>query len=415
MLQDKNKDEIQKNPVCSVCGSKDIRTLIDLQTTPIAGEFLGQAKEREKYPLKVQICENCCHAELETKLEPELLYGSSFSYVSSSSPGLEQYFEYIIKLASIKLNIDSLKSWLDIGSNDGLLLDIAHKNGFKTYGIEPSATQAEQSKKKRIHNIENDYATDDAFEKLGEDSYKIISILNTLSNCINPMPILAKAKEFLAEDGIIFISTGELDAICDGNIDYIYHEHNHYFSTSSIKAAADQLSLEVIHLERTKQKGGSILVGLTNCDKKINEEAAICDEDKYKSGEDYIDAISKSIKKMEAIKTELKNQLKKWKGENRLIACFGASQSTSTLVHLLEVGEHVNCYVDDNAQKLLTFSPEYNKPVISTEMLLSEASKGNLIGIVPGGWRFAEQWSTRHDLDSIKEIDIFEMYLNPRE
>jgi hypothetical protein len=228
------------------------------------------------------------------------------------------------------------------------------------------------------------------------------------------MPILAKAKEFLAEDGIVIVSTGELDAICDGNIDYIYHEHNHYFSASSIKAAAGKLGLEVAHLERTQQKGGSILIGLRNDEKKAIKEVTICGKGKYKCSKDYIDAIGKRLKKMEAIKIELKNQIKEWESENRLIACFGASQSTSTLVHLLEVGEKVNCYVDDNVQKLLTFSPENNKPVISTEMLLGEARKGKLIGVIPGGWRFTEQWSRKHGIDSINEVEIFEMYLNPR-
>ena len=92
------------------------------------------------------------------------------------------------------------------------------------------------------------------------------------------------------------------------------------------------------------------------------------------------------------------------------------SQEVPALAAESALADDIAAVVSGQSPTASTGEPIVSADVAGEEVSKEEgASKGKLIGVIPGGWRFTEQWSTRHDLDSIKEIDIFEMYLNPRE
>ena len=68
-------------------------------------------------------CLKCGHIQLLDVVNPDLLFGG-YIYESSISPDLEYFYNYVADvlkyLNSYKLVTNSV---LDIGSNDGLLLD----------------------------------------------------------------------------------------------------------------------------------------------------------------------------------------------------------------------------------------------------------------------------------------------------
>ena len=133
--------------------------------------------------MSVEGCLECGHHELSNKLDPDILYGKTFSYVSSSSPGLRDYFGWAVRSISDTHCLPKTKlNWLDIGSNDGSLLDIVYNSGIHaTYGIEPSEEQYLISISKDKHQISKGYACEETFQTFGKQNFDVITIFNTLS------------------------------------------------------------------------------------------------------------------------------------------------------------------------------------------------------------------------------------------
>lgn len=395
--------------VCAICSSSDSRILVDLGETPIAGDFSPTLKKRVNYRLRVRFCNRCSHGEIVDKLDPEILYDKSFSYISSSSPGLLEYFSHVILSVSKYAGVTSAaSSWLDIGSNDGSLLDSVKNAGFRTFGIEPAASQAAISASSRKHTIYNGYCNQASFDYLGQSSFDVISILNTLSNTVDPLSILKLVASRLSEKGVVVVSTGDLESVCRGNIDYVYHEHNHYFSTTSLKKAAELVGLRIVRFERSFQKGGSVLALL----KKDHSSFSTSAEQRLEPDFDYVSSIEKSLKRLEMAKVMMTHNFNKIQDSGIPILAFGASQSTTTLLSILGISDQLTAYIDDNPLKLLTHSPLGNKCVISTEMLLRVLDAQKELAIFPAAWRFFDTWVDRNLLNSHPSARLIPFSLN---
>ena len=102
-------------------------------------------------------CSVCGHAQLLDVVSPKILYGD-YVYKSSTSPDLKKHFEnyskFLFDFGYTKKN----QKVLDIGSNDGLFLDILKKKGIKTYGIDPAVDVVKISKKG--HQVICDFESD---------------------------------------------------------------------------------------------------------------------------------------------------------------------------------------------------------------------------------------------------------------
>ena len=79
------------------------------------------------------MCLDCNHAQLLNVVSPDILYGN-YVYLSNSSTDLKKHFkeysEFLFKKKYIKKN----QNILDIGCNDGLLLDFFKNKKVRTYG-----------------------------------------------------------------------------------------------------------------------------------------------------------------------------------------------------------------------------------------------------------------------------------------
>ena len=99
--------------------------------------------------------------------------------------------------------IDSLKfdnknaiTILDIGSNDGSLLDIAAKKGFKTIGVEPTGAYKDSLGKN--HVIYNNYFDSDVATKIKEEHgfpsfitfTNVFAHIDNLNNLLDSLSIL---------------------------------------------------------------------------------------------------------------------------------------------------------------------------------------------------------------------------------
>ena len=88
---------------CRLCESYNLKTVIDLNTTPIANSFLSQIELNKKenyYPLKVNYCSNCNHLQLSHYISAKYLFDKYLYLTNTSKQNRDHFKDYALDLSN---------------------------------------------------------------------------------------------------------------------------------------------------------------------------------------------------------------------------------------------------------------------------------------------------------------------------
>ena len=128
---------------CRFCGSAELSSLIDLGRQPLANAFtksVEASKGLRKYDLAVLRCLNCNLCQLSTVVHWSEIYTDYYYHSSTSKPLVKQY-EVLVESIVLAADLQPGDLILDIGCNDGIMLD-AYERILKKdqrFGIDPSS------------------------------------------------------------------------------------------------------------------------------------------------------------------------------------------------------------------------------------------------------------------------------------
>ena len=71
---------------CRLCSSKKINKVFDLGKTPLANSYSKRklSQKLKKYPLSLNLCNNCGHLQLTHSIKPEKMF-SNYLYKTNTS------------------------------------------------------------------------------------------------------------------------------------------------------------------------------------------------------------------------------------------------------------------------------------------------------------------------------------------
>ena len=295
----------------------------------------------------------------------------------------KHYDEYA---ADLKKIVKSRLCALDIGSNDGSFLKSLSNNGFKICGVEPASKLAKMANKIGLYTI-NDFFSkkinQKIIKKLGSKP-SIISANYVFANIGNLKQILLNIKRLLSQNGVAVIQTGYHPSQFKQNMfDYIYHEHFHYFTVTSMFYLTKACSLKIFNLKKNNFKGGSIRYYITHQNNnhlkpRININEYLANETRPKLSKDNYYKVF--FQKINEKKIKLKSYLNK-KIKNQTIIGFGASHSTTTLIYHFGLSKYLEYLIDDNISKIGRFSPGLKLQVFNPKSILNK-SKNNIVVII---------------------------------
>ena len=138
--------------LCRLCNGNDLKPFVNFGNIPLGNNLQKDYKKAikaEKYPLKIQRCNQCGHFQLSVSVNPLQLYSTNYTYLSGIGKNFVNHLEQYARWAINEFNLKNDSFVLDIGSNDGTCLSFFKKYGCKVLGIDPARLPSEIANKNK--------------------------------------------------------------------------------------------------------------------------------------------------------------------------------------------------------------------------------------------------------------------------
>lgn len=366
------KGEFAHKKTCRICGSKKLYKFLSLGPTPLANSLLNESKLTKPelyYPLDVYFCDNCNLIQLSDVVPPDIMF-RDYMYVTGASKPMELHFTRLVK--DIMEKFDTCKDSLviDIGSNDGTLLQCFSKFDLRTLGIEPASNIAKISEKKGIPTV-NDFFNEKCAIKVQKDHGKaeIITATNVFAHVDDLETILRGIIHLLSDNGIFVIEVPYLKNLLENiEFDTIYHEHLSYFAVRPLVYLFEKFGMRIVDIKNIPSHGGSIRVFVKKSSKDHSQNVIRMLSAEKKARLDSIETYMRFAEKVALIKEELVKLLKKLKDKNEKITGYGATAKGNTLLNYCQIGTGLLDYITDTTPfKQGRYTPGMHIPILPEE------------------------------------------------
>ena len=395
---------------CEVCGNKNILSVLDLGAHPMCDDLVEMEDDRicKEYPIEIMFCKNCNTAHQRYQVPKKDLFPSTYHYRSRFTADVLAGMEDLVNACIERFGNIKYKKVLDIGCNDGSLLNFFKKRGAITIGIEP--TDAYLDSKNKGHITYNNFISEKLADRIVDEHGipDIITFTNVFAHIEDLHEVLRSVKKLMAKNTIIVIENHYLGSVLDGNqFDTFYHEHPRTYSYSSFVRIAHSLETCISDVQFPSRYGGNIRVflGKFNVKKQIGSiDLNALETRESKFYENFI-LLQKNIDRWKMHKQHLlAEQIKKY-GQLRAKAFPGRA---AILIKLLGLNEDSisAVYEKPGSLKIGHFVPGTRIPILSDDLLFSLPSQAlpvlNLAWHIPQEIR--EYFTKHHFTDPIINI-----------
>jgi hypothetical protein len=259
------KHKMNEISSCEVCGGKELVSVLDLGSHPMCDDLVRVNENRVciEYPIEILFCRKCLTGHQRYQVPKNDLFPSSYHYRSRFTADVIQGMKSLVKATFLRYkNVKNLKV-LDIGCNDGSLLDIFKSHDALTIGIEP--TDAYLDAEAKGHATYNDFLSEDLAKLIISNHGKpdIITFTNVFAHIENLTEVLNSVKLLMKNETLVVIENHYLGAVLNrSQFDTFYHEHPRTYSYTSFLYMAKSLEISLLDAEFPSRYGGNIRVFL---------------------------------------------------------------------------------------------------------------------------------------------------------
>lgn len=370
---------------CRICNNKKLFKYLDLGNQPLANSFLKKSEilYEKKFPLQLLLCNRCFLSQLSVTVNPELIF-SDYDYLSSSSKALQNHYKKLCQFLIKKYHIKNQDTILDIGCNDGILLNQYPKKFLNLLGVEPS-NACKFIKDKRIKLFNNFFSKEVAIKIHNKfNKAKVITMTNVLAHVHNVNDLVSNIKFLLDKKGIFVIEVPYLfDMLNKGLFDVIYHEHLSYFSIHSLNNLFERNGLKIIYYKQINfgASGPAIRVIATHKNKnlsKLMQKKLLIEK---KNGIHVLKTYLNFSEKTKIITKKLRDRIIDLVlNKKNKIACYTAPAKGNTLLNSLNLPKNLISYVSENNKKKIgKYTPGTHIKIVSDDFLIKKRIKYALL------------------------------------
>ncbi len=353
---------------CHVCRRNKLHKFLSLGPIPLANSYLTEAQLNESepyYSLDVYFCESCGLVQLVDIVPPEVLF-SDYAYMTGTSRTMKEHFASLAESLIKKFNPPPGSLVVDIGSNDGTLLENFPQYGLNTLGIEPATNIATLAAGRGIetwNDFFNERVAQEVCARRGQAS--LVLGTNVFAHVADLEGLLRGVNHLLASDGVFVIEVPYLvDMLERLEFDTIYHEHLRYFAVRPLVTLFSRFGMGITNIERVSVHGGSLRVQVQKSADSSSPSVVELIELEQKAKLDSLETYQKFAEAVSEVKEELLRLLKHLKAQGVRIAGYGAPAKGNTLLNYCKIGTDILEYIIDTTPfKQGHYTPGMHVPI----------------------------------------------------
>jgi NDP-4-keto-2,6-dideoxyhexose 3-C-methyltransferase len=385
---------------CRVCGNTELEPIIDLGRQYQSSTFPETLDYREyepRLPLDLVLCvkgeDGCGLPQLGHRVDLSAMF-EAYPYTSSTNSSMAAHLRDVADSGRAAARPAEGATILDIGGNDGTLLENFAGGGHELINIDAAANVEAIFEAPEYTRLASLFSAD-AYESVAAGPASLIFSVAMFYHLDDPVSFAREAAGVLADNGVWVIQMAYLPAMLRTNMyDNIVHEHAGYYATEHMRWVLGQAGLEVFDVELNDVYGGSFRVFARHAGsgKPNSERLARVLEDERELGLFDGRTYRAFRQRIERTRDELVALCEEARGEGRSIWVYGASTKGNTILQYCEIGrEHLDAAADANPFKIGRYMIGSDVPIRSEEEM--RAARPDLLLALP--YSFADRFIER--------------------
>lgn len=363
---------------CMFCGAELRHTFVDLGMSPLCESYVSkdQLNQMEPfYPLRAFVCDRCFLVQLDEQVSPENIF-TEYAYFSSYSDSWLRHMKLYSDMIVDRLRLNSQSFVVEVGSNDGYLLQNFVAKGISVLGVEPAANVAKIAVEKGIHTRVDFFGERLARQLAGEGSRADLIVgANVLAQVPRVNDFVEGIKILLKPHGVVTIEFPHLMRLMEENqFDTIYHEHFSYFSFITVEKIFAAHGLTLFDVEEISTHGGSLRIyGCREGEASYPVGARVTElrAREEQMGFTRLGHYFSFAEKVKETKRKLLDFLIQAKRGGKSIAGYGAPGKGNTLLNYCGIRTDLIDYtVDRNPYKQGKFTPGTHIPIYHPDRII---------------------------------------------
>ncbi len=273
--------EVVLGPIahCQGCGADALERVLDLGHHAPCDSLLTDVLLREPethFPLVFCRCTACGLAQLDYAAPPELVFFPEYPYRTAMTGLLKEHFRNLTRDVTERLRLGPDHLAVDLGSNDGTLLQGFAEHGVRVLGVEPTDI-ADIAVENGVPSVKAFFDEETAERIVAEHGpAAVVTGTNMFAHVNNLFPELRGVARLIGEEGA-FVSESHylLNLLEELQYDTIYHEHLRFYSLRPLLGIFERAGFSIFDVERVPTHGGSIRVwadrGLRDVGPRVTE------------------------------------------------------------------------------------------------------------------------------------------------
>ncbi|OGD29709.1 hypothetical protein A3A18_01300 [Candidatus Azambacteria bacterium RIFCSPLOWO2_01_FULL_44_84] len=338
---------------------------INFGKMPIANAFLTLDKFKGEYfyDMVLGYDPKTKAIGLINKVPKEMMFHENYAFFSSTSKGMQAHFK---ETAKKLLPYAGKGIVVEVGSNDGIMLEAWKELGVRAIGVEPSKNVAETSRLKG-HEVITEFMSDEVVDEvLSRGKVSLVYGANVSCHIENFVGYLKCVAKLIGKQGVfVFEDPYFLDIVEKTSYDQIYDEHVWYFTVSFINNVLEPLGLHVFDCEHIGVHGGELRMYVGDKDTHQAKPSVAVYLAEEKDLDKKLELLDHNIKKS---KVELLNILNRLKKEGKKICGFGAASKGVIIANYCGIGPDLIPFITDNTPiKQGKYYPGVHIPIVPQE------------------------------------------------
>jgi SAM-dependent methyltransferase len=344
------------------------------------------------YPLHVYVCDRCFLVQVDDYVSPEEIF-TEYAYFSSYADSWVEHMRRYADMITDRLGLGAGSLVVEVGSNDGYLLQHFANKGIPVLGIEPAANVARVAVEKGIPTLVKFFGVRTARDLVADGKQAdLICGANVLAQVPDPNDFVSGLRILLRPGGVVTIEFPHLMRLIEENqFDTIYHEHFTYFSFVSAESIFAAQGLTLFDVEELPTHGGSLRIyarQTTDTTKPVTARAEALRQREIDAGFLRLETYATFGERVRETKRKLLDFLIDVKRAGKTVVGYGAPGKGNTLLNYCGIRtDFIDFTVDRSPYKQGKFLPGTHIPIHDPDRI--RETKPDYVLILP--WNFKEE------------------------